>query len=273
MTEPTREAIMQQAEGIPAPPVAIEAFWDGDTTGWFVVLTMLYVDGSAAEHQHREYPLADLRGEGGDLRLFNGQAPPWPEAARAKDIGEELASRFAVPFYFPSPDHPEDSCPRWWEQSRGYPCRRCGIPLLQRDPCPWRGVCYFCHLAEEKEAKEARWSPEDRAGPRCEICGDPASNAPSRFLRCSRCLDRYDDYDCSRCGNHVCVLKTLAHTDICHFCDLLARLAEVSEADRQTIRAASATGGEFDRLDVAMRILGWSLHDAAFAVRKICGDA
>jgi hypothetical protein len=28
----------------PAPPVAVEAFWDGDTTGWFVVLTLIYVE-------------------------------------------------------------------------------------------------------------------------------------------------------------------------------------------------------------------------------------
>src|SRR5262249_39267010 len=61
------------------------------------------------------------------------------------------------------------------QTNQGQPCRRCGILLLQRgDPCPWRGVCYFCHLDEEREKKEAKWTPEERAGPRCSRCGNPA---------------------------------------------------------------------------------------------------
>lgn len=150
---PTREALLEKAAGIPTPPVAVEAFWDGDTTGWCVVLTMIYVERPARELRYREFNLAAMRGTDGDLRLFNGEVPPWPEAAQAREIGEELSRRLGVPFFFASPDHPEDSCPRWWERDQAYPCGQCGIPLLQREPCPWRGVCYHCHLARDREAK------------------------------------------------------------------------------------------------------------------------
>jgi hypothetical protein len=43
---PTQEAIINNAALVPAPPVAIEAFWHGDTDGWYVVLTMLYAAGA-----------------------------------------------------------------------------------------------------------------------------------------------------------------------------------------------------------------------------------
>lgn len=152
---PTREALLEKAAQCPLPPVAIEAFWDGDTTGWFVVLTMLYRDPSASGRQYGEFCVAAMRGWDGDLRIFNNQVPPWPEAGRAREVGEELAAALGVPFYFPSPHRPEDDCPRWWEQDQGYPCRGCGVLLLQREGCPWRGVCYSCHLQEERERKEA----------------------------------------------------------------------------------------------------------------------
>lgn len=269
---PTQEAILDKAALVPAPPVAIEAYWDGDTSGWYVVLTMLHDAGSGAEPSCRQFDLAVMQGEGGDFRLFNGHTPPWPEAVRAREAGGALAARLGIPFFFASPDHPEDSCPRWWEQDQGYPCRRCGIPLLQHDPCPWRGICYLCNLAEEHEKKEAQRSAEDRAAARCEICGNPASGAAEKPLRCPECRGRHDEYECSRCGVHVTILKTLAHTDTCSGCDLAAKLGQVSEGDRQLIRAAAAEGGELAGVAAAKRLLGLPLHDAISAVRQMCGD-
>jgi hypothetical protein len=149
---PTREEILAKAAALPERPVAIEAFWDGDSTGWFVTLSAIV----KSRRQYRDHFLWALR-DGGDIRLFNGQVPPWPEAQLARIVGEELARKFGVPFYFPSPNYPEDQCPRWWEQDQGYPCSRCGIPLLQRQqPCPWRGICYQCYLARRREEKDGR---------------------------------------------------------------------------------------------------------------------
>jgi len=97
-TLPNREELLARAAVLPEPPVAFEAYWEGDTTGWFVVLEVVL-------NGNRRHDLAVLRG-GSDYRLFVGQVPPWPEAELAKAVGAELAERYGVPFNFESPDHP-----------------------------------------------------------------------------------------------------------------------------------------------------------------------
>ncbi|MEY9947555.1 hypothetical protein [Kitasatospora sp. GAS1066B] len=114
---------------LPGRPVAIEAVWDGDTEGWFVVLLAL-TDDPQSEHQ-----LALVR-HGGDIRLFNGTVPPWPEAREAEQAGRALADHLGVRFHFPSPDRPDDE----WatEQARNLlmsldDVRTTGIRYLIRD--------------------------------------------------------------------------------------------------------------------------------------------
>lgn len=141
--------IVARADGLPRRPVAIEAFWDGDTAGWFLVLVAI-LDGPGPRHSiYTEHDLAVLRGAGGDLRVFNGHVPPWPESVIAKEAGEALAKRFDVPFYFPSPDEPDDQCVRWWNRDRALACKECGKPLEQEKGCPRFGTCYPCHCRAE----------------------------------------------------------------------------------------------------------------------------
>ncbi|MFE1795636.1 hypothetical protein ACFW9L_05660 [Streptomyces sp. NPDC059517] len=106
--EPPRdvESLAALIGELPGKPAAVEAVWDGDTTGWFVELLAI-LDAPASEAR-----LAMIR-HGSDLRLFNGQVPPWPEAAEATRTGTALAARFGVPFHFASPDKPDDQAPRW----------------------------------------------------------------------------------------------------------------------------------------------------------------
>lgn len=85
---------------------AVEALWDGDTDGWMVDLVAVF------DAPQDEVRLATIR-HGYDLRLFNGQVPPWPEAQEATRTGTALAERFGVPFHFASPDEPDDQAPRW----------------------------------------------------------------------------------------------------------------------------------------------------------------
>ncbi|MEU7576180.1 hypothetical protein AB0B50_01040 [Streptomyces sp. NPDC041068] len=94
-------------------PVVIEALWDGDTQGWMVDVVAVFppAGGGAVP---RDLRLATLR-HGSDLRIFNGQAPPWPEAVEARGVGEELAGMFRIPFHFASPEEPDDQASRWWD--------------------------------------------------------------------------------------------------------------------------------------------------------------
>jgi hypothetical protein len=142
----SREDLLRNARDLPSPPIAVEAYWDGDTHGWFVVLSALLDDNDGGFVEHT---IAALSG-GGDLRLFNNQVPPWPEAQLADAVGREISASFGVPFWFPSPTHPEDECPRFWERENAVPSAGCGIPLLQKESCPWRGICSYCHLEKER---------------------------------------------------------------------------------------------------------------------------
>jgi hypothetical protein len=91
---------------LPGRLAAVEGIWDGDTDGWFVVLV------AVLDAPQGEVELAVIR-HGSDLRVFNGQVPPWPEAQEAMRTGTALALRFSVPFYFASPDEPDAEAPRW----------------------------------------------------------------------------------------------------------------------------------------------------------------
>ena len=96
---PSREELLAKAAALPESPVAFGACWDGDTTGWHVILYAM-LPGERCRY------LALLRA-GGDLRLFAGAPPQWPEAELAQAVGTELAERYGVPFQFASPDRPE----------------------------------------------------------------------------------------------------------------------------------------------------------------------
>jgi hypothetical protein len=127
--EITREDMLDTIKRLPDELVAIEALWDGDTQGWFIGLAAITRDPV-----HFSYKAHGLRAYG--------------EAGTAKAMGQELAQHFCVDFYCPSPDHPEDQCPRWWERAEGRPCAGCGVLLLQDQSTPWAGRCYTCHLAD-----------------------------------------------------------------------------------------------------------------------------
>ncbi|MFE9680777.1 hypothetical protein [Streptomyces sp. NPDC006285] len=100
------ETLAGRVGELPGRLAAIEALWDGDSDGWFVTLV------AVLDAPQGEYELAAIR-RGSDLRLFNGQVPPWPEAQEATATGTALAGRFGVPFHFASPDEPDDQAPRW----------------------------------------------------------------------------------------------------------------------------------------------------------------
>src|SRR5689334_18070119 len=81
-------------------PQVVEALWDGDTQGWFLCLTVRGAPSETDKSHHAN--LLILRGSGGDIRLFNGQVPPWPESVVIGFVGEEIGKELNIPFYFPS---------------------------------------------------------------------------------------------------------------------------------------------------------------------------
>lgn len=249
----TREQIFAKVDSLESPPIAIEALWDGDTDGWFVCLAAITTD--------LQWHALGVLSDGGDIRIFNGQVPPWPEAAAARQIGKEIAERFGAEFYFPSPDYPEDDCPSWHQRAQGYPCRRCGILLLQRDPCPWRGICYHCHLAEEREERESKWTPEQRAGPRCRVCGNPAIHELNGDPACEVCFEKYEVYTCERCNGVTMLLKSIGHTSLCSSCEIRESIDALTNEQKDAILKGLAKG-RLIGIHAAMDVMRCSLTEA-----------
>ncbi|GAA3370086.1 hypothetical protein GCM10020367_15320 [Streptomyces sannanensis] len=92
------DTLAARVGGLPRPPVAFEAVWDGDTQGWIVDLLAILAD------PWEEVPLASIRG--------------LEQSDEATATGRELAARFRVPFHFASPGEPDDRAPRWWDGRR-----------------------------------------------------------------------------------------------------------------------------------------------------------
>lgn len=107
----TFEALKEKISGFPGEILCIQALWDGDSTGWFIRMIVAILNESTPVERF----LVKVS-MGGDIRLFNGQVPPWPEAVHAALVGTQLAEYFDAEFYFPSPDKTDDTCPTWLEK-------------------------------------------------------------------------------------------------------------------------------------------------------------
>lgn len=95
---PEKEDVLARGRALSPTPEFIEAYWDGDSGGWYVVLSAFYPDG-------KETDIACLRTTG-DARFFVEDEPEWPEARFALEVGPEIAEVHGVPFIFKSPDQP-----------------------------------------------------------------------------------------------------------------------------------------------------------------------
>ncbi|RYZ17312.1 MAG: hypothetical protein EOO70_02285 [Myxococcaceae bacterium] len=263
----TVQELIAQLPQMPAAPVAIEALWDGDTQGWFVALCVVVV--TAGHHESRV--LRHFRG-GGDIRLFQGSVPPWPEAVEAAAVGEQLAANLGIPFYFPSPDHPEDECPPWWERASGMPCTRCSIPILphhggERGP----HLCHFCRVHSATEAREAQWTPEQRLAPRCTICGAPASDESGVMPLCEGCHARYQSSACAVCGVQVTQRRDHGASTVCRLCAARQQLAELAPAVRRRLREAQGDG-YLTAVREVRAALGCGIIEAQEALEVLRGD-
>jgi hypothetical protein len=97
------EVLGARVESLLPRPVAIEAVWDGDTVrDWFVQLLAIVPD-RASPRGYAERGLACI--------TWSHGCP----SERATEIGDAVAARLGVPFFFASPTEPNDRAARWWD--------------------------------------------------------------------------------------------------------------------------------------------------------------
>lgn len=234
------EQVLAKVESLKSRLIAIEAYWDGDSTGWYVLLSAITTD-------LQSHFLGGFS-NGGDFKLFTGEVPPWPGAIAAKQLGDELTERLGVEFYFPSPEYPEDDCPRWIDRSKGYPCRDCGILLLQTPDCRWLGLCFHCHLAEERKRRELQSNKTE--------------------------YRRYESV-CPRCGGLTITIsleenKNHPATLLCKHCVMWEKIGDrLTEERKETIRNLAKSGYQILAIKQARDLLGLSVEEAADLVHEL----
>ncbi len=123
-----REALLQRVKQLPPNIAVIEASWDGDSTGWYVLLSAIEQSSDGSYKEHYLTAIGHGQGELHDFnRALSGEVPPYPEGLLAKNVGQELADALHVPFYFASSEKPAlNGVPRWVDWIEG---RTSSIPI------------------------------------------------------------------------------------------------------------------------------------------------
>jgi hypothetical protein len=111
--------LARRLAALPDSPVALEACWDGDTSGWFVVLCAITARPSSSHPRYSSTDLMVIQPRIRDRDHFNEKGSLRPDAWLASEIGGALARERGIAFYFAGPDRPDDEQPRWWDMADG----------------------------------------------------------------------------------------------------------------------------------------------------------
>jgi hypothetical protein len=157
----TFEILDQEIKKAGGRPTVLEALWDGDTQGWFLVLN-LYVERGKLSWKKEEMIHLGIVSFGGDIRLFNGAVPAWPEAELTKNWGRKASEKYGLTFYFPSDKEPDNDCPNWTQRHLAIKCADCGKLIIPTDsPYLPKEICHNCHLTREQNERIKNAMPCD----------------------------------------------------------------------------------------------------------------
>ena len=156
----TYKEAVKKIDSIGGKPIVVEAQWDGDTQGWFLCMFVIVKKGIFKKTESSHY-LGTIS-LGGDIRLFQGTVPPYPESRVAQEIGKKLKEKYGLEFFFPSPNNPDDDCPRWTERHKAINCEDCNKLIIPTDSqyLP-KEICYNCHLVRERDERIINEKPYD----------------------------------------------------------------------------------------------------------------
>lgn len=145
----TFEELDEKIKATGGMPTVLEALWDGDTNGWFLILSLYAKTGNVfwGSEECHHLGVARYNKQPG---IFKDDVPRWPEAALVRDWGQKAIEKYGLTFYFPSDKEPDDNCPPWTEKHYGFPCADCGklIRLRYSEYVP-HDICNSCNSKRE----------------------------------------------------------------------------------------------------------------------------
>ncbi len=146
----TFEELDIKIQRIGGNPTVLEALWDGDTQGWFLMLYIHITENSISNLAQRHY-LGTIS-LGTDIRLFNGES--YTEIGVAKELGQKAVDKYGLIFYFPSDKAPDDDCPEWNERHLGINCVDCNKLIMPPDsPYLPKDICYNCNSDRKSKTR------------------------------------------------------------------------------------------------------------------------
>ena len=99
---PTYNQFITKINSFEGTPKVIEALWDGDTTGWFLVIYVILEKKNLLSKYTSREQVGVIR-KGGDIRIFQGKVPPYPESEIAIEIGKYFNDLYGTEFYVTAP--------------------------------------------------------------------------------------------------------------------------------------------------------------------------
>jgi hypothetical protein len=140
-------------------PTVLEAFWDGDTQGWHLELSLYTVSG-IPPHEHTECHSLGMVGVPEGMNISTNGL--WTEAVLAEQFGNEAAQKYDLTFYFPSKKDADPNCPAWTQRYLGIECADCSKLIIPTDsPYLPKDICYHCHLTRESNEDLIAAKPSD----------------------------------------------------------------------------------------------------------------
>jgi len=156
----TFDLLDKEIKQVGGRPVVLEALWDGDTNGWYLLLYLHTVTSRFFFLKDRQRHFL------GEIGIQEGQEYYTDDkitvALIAEELGRQAAQKYKLTFYFPSKDDEDDDCPSWEERHLGIVCEDCSKLILPREsPYLPKEVCYRCHLKRERNESIRKAEPAD----------------------------------------------------------------------------------------------------------------
>lgn len=133
------EILDEEIQKTKGRPRVLQALWDGDTSGWYLILS-LYAENPSISGDLVWHYL-------GRVHSYDGMS----KEAFARELAAKAVEKYGLEFYFPSPDDADDGCPDWKERDKAIRCAGCGKLILpERDTVLPKEICYHCYLERER---------------------------------------------------------------------------------------------------------------------------
>jgi len=161
----TFDILDDEIKKVRGKPTVLEALWDGDTQGWYLLLFIYKVSGHLFLKKESRHFLGVVSVTDEMEDYVNDK---WTVAEFASYLGKKAKEKYNLVFYFPSEKDPDSDCPKWTERHLAIHCADCNKLIIPTDsPYLPKDICYNCHLKRERNEKLREEVPYDEGVTMC----------------------------------------------------------------------------------------------------------